>query len=361
MRNLKEWFRDNARDLPWRGEPSPYEVWVSEVMLQQTQVAVVIPYFLRWMEHFPTIAQLAAAPEEDVLKLWEGLGYYSRARHLHAGAKQVMNEYSGQLPNDPKSLQSIRGLGPYTVGAILSFAFKQKAVAVDGNVLRVLARYYAVQEDISKSTTVAYLKDKALELLPDEEPWEVAEALIELGATVCTRQPQCLKCPIKYGCQAFQKGISAELPIKKERPATIKLHRLTAILEAEKHVLLRKVKKGKIMAGLFEFPYLEVDSAPKSADALIQWIQTTLGLEVQAINPCLQTKHSFTRYQATLYPYQIHCKKLQTCDGYDWYSFEELQKLTFPSGHRSLLCHINFNAETQGQGRKDRGQGLLGQ
>src|ERR1700722_10190653 len=176
--SLKDWFVREKRDLPWRENPSPYAVWISEVMLQQTQASVVIPYFERWMARFPTVAVLAEASQGEVIKMWEGLGYYSRVRHLHQAAKDLMYRYAGDLPRTREGLEGIKGIGPYTRGAILSFAFHQKAAAVDGNVLRVLARYFAIEEEIEKAKkSITELTES---ILPEEEPWIVMEGLIEL-------------------------------------------------------------------------------------------------------------------------------------------------------------------------------------
>lgn len=202
---LVEWFNKQKRPLPWRKNPSPYAVWVSEVMLQQTQVAVVIPYFQRWMERFPTIQALAESSIEDAIKQWEGLGYYARAKNLHAGAKQVVANFDGELPSKVEALSRIKGLGPYTVGAIRAFAFHERSAAVDGNVLRFLTRYFAIEEDIAKIGTQKKITALAESLLPEKEPWVFAEALIEFGATVCKKAPLCFECPLNKSCAGLKK------------------------------------------------------------------------------------------------------------------------------------------------------------
>ena len=180
---LKKWFLIEQRDLPWRKINDPYAIWISEIMLQQTQVAVVIPYYLKWMQRFPTIQALAEAESDEVIKMWEGLGYYSRARNLHAGARYLIEFFGGILPNNESDLAKIKGLGPYTIGALLSFAFHQKKAAVDGNVMRVMARCYELDDDIAKSKTQKKIRHLVEEILPEDESWIVNEALIELGAT----------------------------------------------------------------------------------------------------------------------------------------------------------------------------------
>lgn len=215
--SLKRWFQSTKRDLPWRCSPSPYVVWIAEIMLQQTQVSVVEPYFLRWMQQFPSIATLARATREEVIKAWEGLGYYSRARHIHAAAQYLMEKHEGKLPSRREDLEKVKGLGPYTVGAILSFAFHQKAAAVDGNVIRVLSRYFCVEDDVGKSGTKKQIWELAEKLLPDHEPWVVVEGLIELGATVCLKRPKCAECPINKSCLGFREGKQFSLPKKEKK------------------------------------------------------------------------------------------------------------------------------------------------
>ena len=194
--SLITWFQENKRVFPWRDKISPYATWISEVMLQQTRAEVVVPFFLRWMRLFPTVETLAKAPIETVIKAWEGLGYYRRARYLHSAACSIMENHNGILPNTLENLQKIKGMGPYTVGAILSFAYKKKIAAVDGNVLRVLARHFEIGKEIDKQSTQKEIRDLAESILPEKESWIVNEALIELGATLYRpNNPHCTKAP----------------------------------------------------------------------------------------------------------------------------------------------------------------------
>lgn len=337
---LKEWFLFQRRDLPWRENASPYAVWVSEVMLQQTQVAVVIPYFMRWMEQFPSIHALACAPVEEVLKAWEGLGYYARARNLHEGARYVVEHYAGELPSTEIELKKIKGLGPYTVGAILNFAFRKKAAAVDGNVLRVLARYYCLEDDICKPKTVRKIQALTYDLLPDQEPWIVSEALIELGATLCSRTPKCLDCPLHESCTGFLSGKSGDLPVKSAKAATTALFRSVAIIVCKGHVLISKGAKGKIMADLFEFPYFEMIHPQQSLEEQKEAIAEKFGINLQWERSLPEIKHSFTRYRALLIPQLYKTKKLQEINGFEWHPIEGLRQLPFSSGHRRLLSSL---------------------
>lgn len=334
---LKEWFQNAKRDLPWRQKPTPYAVWISEVMLQQTQVAVVVPYFLRWMEFFPTIQSLAEAPLDTVLKLWEGLGYYSRARNLHEGAKTIVKSFGGKLPSDEASLSTIKGLGPYTRGAILSFAFHQKIPAVDGNVIRVLSRYFQIEEDISKPSTVEQIRKRAEVILPNEESWIVNEALIELGATFCQRKPQCSQCPLRRSCKAHRNGVSHQLPIKTRRTQTEYLYRAVAVIRHQGSYLIRRGKKGEIMHDLHEFPYFETTGKGLTVPQLKKKIKSQLKLDVREGEELPEVAHSFTRFQVKLAPVQFSCLDRIAVPDFEWVSFDQIQHLAFSSGHRRIL------------------------
>ncbi len=322
--SLRKWFFQVRRPLPWRENPSPYEVWVSEVMLQQTQVSVVIPYFTRWMTHFPTIPALAAAPIEKVIKVWEGLGYYSRARNLHIGAKFLTMNHQGELPNSSEALKKVKGLGPYTIGAILSFAFKNKAPAVDGNVLRVLSRFFAIEEPIDKGKTQKLIRELCFAMLPEKEPWIIMEGLIELGALVCQKKARCEECPLKENC--LGKSKVDLLPIKSRREKTIHLHRDVGIIYSDKEFLLRKGEQGKVMADLWEFPYFE-----RGVN-----IGEALGLPLNSIGPLKEVNHGFTKYKAFLYPHLYQAERIELSE-YTWMHFDEMIKVPFSSGHRRIL------------------------
>ncbi len=334
---LKDWFNRQKRSLPWRDNPSPYAVWVSEVMLQQTQVAVVIPYFQRWMQLFPTIEALASAPLDLVIKVWEGLGYYSRARNLQAGASMVVSLYDGKLPMDALELAKVKGIGPYTVGAIRSFAFHQKAAAVDGNVIRVLARYFNIEEDICQPKTIKKIWQLAEEILPENESWIFTEGLIELGATVCTKKPKCLNCPLKKACQGYIQGTADELPYKSVKMKAEKLYRAVAVVRNPVgKFLVKHVQNGKVMSGLHEFPYFESYSDGIDSEEFVNKIYEQLGLKVVWRGDFPKIKHSFTRFQVSLYPHNFHCHDECEVSGFQWMSAEEMKKIAFSSGHRRL-------------------------
>lgn len=334
---LKRWFKREKRDLPWRIDPTPYAVWVSEVMLQQTQVSVVIPYFERWMARYPTIETLAKAPLDEIIKCWEGLGYYSRARSLHEGAQYVVKHFGGILPSDPDKLEQIKGLGPYTIGAIRSFAFHQKTSAVDGNVLRVLSRYFAIEDDISKGSTVKAIRSLADEILPEEESWIVNEGLIELGATVCSRKPHCGECPLNRSCSAYAHGKTGEIPFKSAKTKIEALYRAVAVIVFQDRMLVKRGEKGKIMSDLHEFPFFETGKKGISPKEIVKEVKTQLGLETEIIKEMREIQHSFTRFNVRLNPVILSCKEAHAVQGCSWISVEALKRLAFSSGHRRIF------------------------
>lgn len=340
--SLIRWFLREKRDLPWRQvpAPSPYAVWVSEVMLQQTQVAVVIPYFERWMTKFPTIQDLARASVEDVIKVWEGLGYYSRARNLHEGARYVVEYFGGRLPEDPVALAKIKGLGPYTVGAICSFAFHQKTPAVDGNVLRVLSRYFMISDDISKPKTVGMIRKLAADILPDDQSWVVNEGLIELGATLCGRKPACQECPLRTTCKGYAQGVAGELPVKSAKYQSEALYRTVAVLRCEGRYLVRQCPAGEIMSGLYEFPYFETRPEGISRRALIKNIRDGFKVAAKFAGELPEVKHSFTRYRVTLTPCRLECDRIEDVAGFQWIASDRLSAIPFSSGHKRILEHL---------------------
>ena len=328
------------KDLPWRDDPSPYAVWVSEVMLQQTQVAVVIPYFERWMNHFPSISMLANADLDKVIKLWEGLGYYSRARNLHEGAKYVLKHYQGKLPAAEEELKKIKGLGPYTVAAILSFAFHQRIAAVDGNVMRVLSRYFQIEEDIAANKTVNLIRSMALQILPEEESWIQNEALIELGATICKKRPTCKECPLREGCRSYAHGLTERLPYKSTKVQTEYLYRSVPVIICGNKYLVKRAEKGKIMSDLHEFPYFETRQRGWTKKQLIQELVQQWSLQVEYVEKLPIVKHSFTKYQVQLHPLLFKSAGTPEIEGYSWLTQEELKQLAFSSGHKRILSRL---------------------
>ena len=271
-RELLTWYRRIKRDLPWRMNQDPYRVWVSEIMLQQTRVDTVIPYYERFMSKFPTVRALAEAPEPEVLKCWEGLGYYSRARNLQAGAREVVERYGGVVPDDKTAVAGLKGVGPYTTGAIMSIAFNRPEPAVDGNVMRVLSRYFCLEEDIAKPATRIGIEKLATSLIPEGAAGDFNQALMELGALVCTpKAPSCLPCPVMEHCAARLAGRETELPIKTKAKPPRPEKRAAVIIAGtgiyEGKILVRQRPETGLLAQMWELPHLLV---PKEQESIME-------------------------------------------------------------------------------------------
>jgi len=255
---ISNWYRQNHRDLPWRNTRDPYLIWLSEVILQQTRVDQGLSYYLKFAEHFPEVLDLAEADEQDVLKLWQGLGYYSRARNLHAGAKQIRDQFGGQFPEDFNSIRSLKGIGDYTAAAISSFAFDLPHAVVDGNVYRVLSRYFDINTPIDSGTGKKMFNDLAQSLIEPEEAATHNQAIMELGALICTpRSPQCHACPLNNSCLALQNGTIEQRPVKTKR-GKVKDRYFTYLifLDNDRTFLQKRVAKD-VWQHLFQFPLIE--------------------------------------------------------------------------------------------------------
>ncbi|NBI30131.1 A/G-specific adenine glycosylase [Chengkuizengella sp. YPA3-1-1] len=260
VKELLNWFRENKRDLPWRKHKNPYFIWISEIMLQQTRVDTVIPYFQNFINKFPTIDALADASEDEVLKAWEGLGYYSRARNLHSAVKEVKASYGSVVPNNQNDISSLKGVGPYTAGAVLSIAYDKPEPAVDGNVMRVLSRYFLIQEDITKVSTRTSMEKIIREIIPHHAASDFNQGLMELGALICSpKSPRCQTCPVMEHCEAHLNGIETSLPIKKKQKPPKVEQRLVALIEGkgvnEGKILIRQRPNKGLLAGMWELPH----------------------------------------------------------------------------------------------------------
>ena len=303
-RRLLEWYRLQARQLPWRGQNDPYATWVSEIMLQQTRVDTVIPYFQRWMERFPTLEKLASASEQDVLAAWEGLGYYSRARNLHRAARQVIFEYQGIIPRERPALERLPGIGRYTAGAITSIAFGQDEAALDGNIRRVLARLFNMDEPAYSGAGERRLWEYARQNLPTGRAGDYNQALMDLGATLCTpRAPACLVCPLVEVCQAARLGTQEELPVLKAR-APIPHYTVTAavIRRGDLVLIARRPSKG-LLGGLWEFPGGKVEPGEELSAGLAREIREELGTDILVGEAFGIYEHAYTHFRVTLHAF----------------------------------------------------------
>ena len=334
---LRSWFLSHKRPLAWRIAPSPYSVWISEVMLQQTQVERVEKYFARWMKRFPTVTDLAAAPLETVMKLWEGLGYYSRARALHEAAQFIETHFNGIIPESEELLSHVKGLGPYTVNAIRAFAFHKKVVPVDANVVRVLTRFFLIEDDVTKARVKKLLQHTANSLLPQHKPWEIAEALIELGALHCRKKAVCNGCPLQSDCLAFTHAKQDVLPHTTKKTIYEKLYRDVAIIVSANYALVKQVEAGKVFAGLWEFPHFECNVGGSSFKNLSRALGEQFGIEPRPLFTLSEERQSFTRFRAFLYPKLFVVDQAFPTPHYIWKPIDNLVLLPFQSGHRRIL------------------------
>ncbi|WP_147804128.1 A/G-specific adenine glycosylase [Alkalicoccus halolimnae] len=337
--DLLNWYDQEKRDLPWRKERDPYRIWVSEIMLQQTKVDTVIPYFYNFMDKFPTLEKLAEAEEEEVLKAWEGLGYYSRARNLHTAVKEVKEFYNGQVPDTEDEIKKLRGVGPYTAGAILSIAYNVPAPAVDGNVMRVLSRIFTIYDDISKVSVRKKFEEIVRETIAADRASDFNQAMMELGATVCTpRSPACLLCPVQQHCEAREEGVQEILPVKakKKAPRPVSLKALVAQDYSGRYLVEKRPDTG-LLAKLWQFPYIE--SLTESDEDLKSFAEE-LSVNAEKFSYQQHVRHVFSHLVWEMDVYQARGKITNPAPNQKLLTKEELKELTFPVSHQKILYKL---------------------
>ncbi len=343
-RNLVSWFLKNQRSLPWRRDYSPYAVWISEVMLQQTQVSKVVPYYLRWMERLPDPAAVAEAEEGELLRLWEGLGYYSRVRNLQKAAQMIMTEHAGRIPRDEKALLKLPGIGPYTAAAILSLAFKEDVPVLDGNVERVVARVKDLDRPVKEPESRKAIRETLMAWLPRGQAREFNQAVMELGATVCAPlRPDCEACPLNKCCRARLKGTVLMRPVRPPRTPTIPVTAAVGILWDHGRVFIQKRPPEGLMASLWEFPGGKVKGEETPEECLRRELLEELGVKVDILEKLGEIRHAYTRFRVRLHAYS--CKPdppgqdiiLSAAVEGRWVSLHELGNFAFPSANRRLI------------------------
>ncbi|MEC5384502.1 A/G-specific adenine glycosylase [Uliginosibacterium sp. H3] len=334
---LVEWQASHGRnDLPWQQNREPYHVWLSEIMLQQTQVDTVIPYYQRFLQRFPDVAALATAPLDDVLALWSGLGYYARARNLHRAAQMVMDEYGGVFPATAAELIKLPGIGRSTAAAIASFCYGERVAILDGNVKRVLARHFGIEGFPGERAIEQDMWALAETLVPERGVEIYPQAIMDLGATLCTRsKPLCLHCPVTTSCVARREGRQSELPTPKPRKAVPQRESAMLVLRAQNHVLLEQRPASGIWGGLFSLP--EMEEGEDAANLMQRRFGLSLKTSASALPP---VRHVFTHFVLTIQPWQVDLKKLpaalnepQLC----WIDLDALDKVGLPAPVRRLL------------------------
>lgn len=315
VNDLLSWYRENKRDLPWRKTDDPYRIWVSEIMLQQTQVATVIPYYEQFLQKFPTVFDLAEADEQIVLKQWEGLGYYSRARYLHEAAKEVVNKHAGIIPNDKKEISKLKGIGPYTCGAIMSIAFNKPEPAVDGNVMRVLSRILLIDDNIAEAKTRKKFEKIVDKLISKDDPSSFNQGLMELGALICTpKSPLCLHCPVRDHCQAFQANVQTELPVKtRAKRPRIEPYIVVIIKNEDNSLLIEQRPNEGLLANMWQFPMVKVSEI--GINEIERWVNDTYNISTR-LGKCLgDVKHIFSHkvWELTIYEMSVCSKRNEQC------------------------------------------------
>lgn len=342
------WFDQHGRkDLPWHKQRTPYRVWLSEIMLQQTQVQTVIPYFLSFTKAFPDIRQLADADEDQVLALWAGLGYYARARNLHRCARLVVGEHQGHFPETLQQLQSLPGIGRSTAGAILSQAFLKRGVILDGNVKRVLSRYAAVEGWSGVSKVQKQLWELAEKYTPIDRPADYSQAMMDLGAMVCTRsKPQCLLCPLQTGCEALRLGRVNEIPAGKPRKSLPERQVRFLVCHSEHGILLEKRPPTGIWGGLWSLPEAAQDIL---VEDLREQVEHRYNLELQSADVGENFHHTFTHFRLQIEPWYMKAKvPCRVQEGpLAWFNHNELKKLGMPAPVDRLLSELFVNGKPQ--------------
>lgn len=340
-KRVLRWFDQHGRkNLPWQQDINPYRVWVSEIMLQQTQVATVIPYFERFMERFPAVEDLAQADTDQVLHLWTGLGYYARARNLHKAAKQVCESHSGEFPASVDGLESLPGIGRSTAGAIASLAMNIRAAILDGNVKRVLTRYLAISGWPEQSKVKSQLWDVAESLTPNKRVADYTQAMMDLGATVCTRsKPRCENCPLKSDCSALLKGEIANFPGKKPRKALpVKTTTMLIVSDRQKRVLLEKRPSQGIWGSLYSFP--ETDGSTKAISSVLPGL---LDIE-HAPSPMADIRHTFSHYHLDISPVRYSSTQtslaIADSDRWLWYPLDHSLQVGLAAPVKKLLNQL---------------------
>jgi A/G-specific adenine glycosylase len=341
--DLLAWYNHEKRDLPWRQTNDPYKIWVSEIMLQQTRVDTVIPYWNRFIEAFPTVYELASADRRQVLKLWEGLGYYSRGRNLQDAAKTVVNEMNGMIPDTFEKISSLKGVGPYTAAAVLSIAFNKPHAVVDGNVIRVISRYYGIREDIRSSAVKKRIQQLTDELIPKTNPGDFNQAVMELGATVCTPSgPDCVRCPVSSNCAAFGTAMTDEIPYK-SKAKKIPHHKISVglIVNNSGELLITLRPEEAMLGGLWEFPGGKQEPGESLEQTVIRELREELGVDVKVTGEYMQLKHAYSHFKITMHAYWCSIEagdpKPKTSTELKWVGLGNIDEYPFPKANKVLV------------------------
>ena len=340
--DLLDWYDDNKRSMPWRETDDPYRIWVSEIMLQQTRVDTVRDYYPRFLEAFPTVEALAAADRDEVLKYWEGLGFYARARHLHEAAQTVVDEHDGTVPTTMDAIRDLKGIGPYTAAAVLSIAHDKPHAVLDGNVTRVLSRVFAVEEDATTSTAQRELRRLANDLLDSERAGDFNQAMMELGALVCTPStPLCDRCPLQNVCRAHEAGTEDDYPITPESEPVPHHDIAVGLVFDDDQLLIQRRPDEGLLGGLWEFPGGKQEEDESMEAACRRELKEELGIEVAVEDLFYTLSHAYSHFKITLHAFRCHIDngtpEAREDQPFTWVGLDELDEYAFPRANRRLI------------------------
>lgn len=345
QKRLLRWYEENRRDLPWRNVADPYAVWISEVMLQQTQVQSVIPYYGRFLKKFPNIPALANAGTDAVLRLWAGLGYYSRARNLQAAARIIVERFGGAFPGNYADILALPGIGRYTAAAIASIAFGQAYAVVDGNVSRVLTRLLGISGEPKSIAVQSRLWEAAQRLLPASRPGDFNQAVMELGATICTpRQPECSSCPWTRHCWARQQGRQESLPEKARGGPARKSHQAAVVVRHRGRYLILRRSSQRLLKDFWEFPSVELHNRQTASEMAARLASEACGLKINSVEPLMTVKHSITTRRIELQVFQAEVERGAILEpnapGRRWVGLKDLGRYAFASAAQRILAEL---------------------
>jgi A/G-specific adenine glycosylase len=341
-RALLKWWDEGRRDLPWRRTQEPYAVWLAEVMLQQTRIETVIPYYERFLKRFSTVESLAEAQTDEVLKLWEGLGYYTRARNLHKAARMVVHQYGGRFPNTAEELGKLPGVGRYTAGAVASIAFHEPAPVVDGNVIRVLCRLFCIREEPTKTAVRNNLWQLAQMLVSTKRPGDFNQSMMELGATVCkVVQPNCGVCPLKRFCLARKNGLETVLPQMPKAPKLPEYEIAAGLVFRNGRILITKRKPEGLLGGLWEFPGGKREKGETLAQTAAREIREETGIEVSVGSLLVSVRHAYSHFKIVLHAFLCEYRggraRAIGCDAVKWVWPKQLKEYAFPAANQRII------------------------
>lgn len=351
--DILNWYAEHKRSMPWRETKDPYKIWISEIMLQQTRVDQAWPYFERFIGEFPTVFDLANANQQQVLKAWEGLGYYSRARNLHAAAKTIVSEYDGKIPEEYDEIIKLKGIGPYTAAAVSSIAFNKPNAVVDGNVIRVVTRYFGIEDDVRSSKTTKLVQKQVNELISKENPADFNQGMMELGSTVCKpTQPLCTQCPIQSNCVAFKTARTATIPYKSKAKKKPHKHIGVGIIERKDGKVLIALRPENVMlGGLWEFPGGKQEEGEDIRETVQRELKEELGVEVNAYKEFMKLKHVYSHFSITMHAFLCTLisgePQPKSSQEIRWVKISELEQFPFPKANKQLTEKL------MGNGQKD--------